>query len=324
MPGTVLIWGLILGFAAGPVLAGWSGLVPQAVPVFAVLLLAGHLIEKRGHWPAEAREWADAGVAMRLVLTLGVQLLYAGILFLAGLALARLTGALPLPFWAPFAPTLAALAVSAMWWLGRPAPGAAESAQMDAFLDEALDRLTAIEARVRAEAGATAPADDVLHDHTGTAGALVAALSVLPDEGATDAEIDTALADVLAAHPRADVGAVLLDIAGSSATERNLRAVARFATHPGHAADGTGHGDPAQAFELIAQAGLARALASWVAGAEMLLRAEPEAWRDLPAVARMAEIAAQLPADDEALADALLRLANRAEDLAHQSEETRE
>ncbi|MEO1677690.1 MAG: hypothetical protein AAFU80_05955 [Pseudomonadota bacterium] len=147
--------------------------------------------------------------------------------------------------------------------------------------------------------------------------AALARLDALPEEGASETDLQSALATVSGAAPPSEVVAAL---AARARTERDRRVLARHTTDPWVAEKRLGHGDAASGFETVVKAADARSLTEFVTLSLALLEALPEAGADLPSVARLLEIADQIEDTHETEAELLVSLAHRLEDLAAESE----
>ena len=124
----------------GPFLAGLSHQPGASVLVFGALLGLWSVLYQPGSWPRHAVELANPAVLARTMLLACLLLALAGIMFLAGIGLSYITGALPLPPAVPMAVTLGALALAMLVQSPRKA------AEMDAFLDGALLQLQGLAA----------------------------------------------------------------------------------------------------------------------------------------------------------------------------------
>jgi hypothetical protein len=148
--------------------------------------------------------------------------------------------------------------------------------------------------------------------------ALVA-LDALPDSASLK-DIRVALND-LEAEFAADVVFDALKVrAAPDRPARDRRALLLHSVDPVLGARQPGAGEAAAAFEAIVAAADAGSLAEFLTLADDLLDADPEARADLPAVARLIEIADQIEETHEEQAEALISLAHRLEDLALEAE----
>ncbi|MEM9249066.1 MAG: hypothetical protein AAGB05_10250 [Pseudomonadota bacterium] len=143
-------------------------------------------------------------------------------------------------------------------------------------------------------------------------------LNELPENGATDAELARALATVSGSAPLGSVFAALSTRAPN--TERDRRALVLHTTDPWVAERRNGKHEPASAFEVVVAAADAVALNDFATRSFALLDELPETRIDMPAVARLLEIADQIEGDLETESELLVALAHKIEDLALEAE----
>lgn len=162
-----------------PVLAGVTGAPWGVIPVFTVLFAAVALF-------ARTRPPQETGVPVaRIITALAVNFAITALLVTLGWVIAITQGAaLPLSHWVPVGLGMAAAAFGL--WLYRPRPGDAE---MGALMDDALDRLAAMQAQLDALPAPPPHVDDTIDLWDPAARDALAALRALPD-GFTLAEVD--------------------------------------------------------------------------------------------------------------------------------------
>ena len=295
-----------------------AGATGPGMPMLAVLAFTGLfflwtvLMRTPGASPLAYLHEGKAGL---LALHVAVQLALAALCVGLGTGLRVLAGidvALPLALWIVVA--LSATLLARLAW----PPGLAD--EMEAVLDAAVDRLETMnreaedqmaesDAELHRAAEAT-PAERVTREST------LAALDALPEDADRESvarAIRQALHDMRPALLRETVLA-------RADTPRDRIALALVVADPDIAAASSGHQDPAQAFESVVAAADAPALAIWADGCLTLLEAAEHHWRDMPAPDRLTEIATQIERDHEALAEDLVTLANRLEDIREEDD----
>lgn len=147
--------------------------------------------------------------------------------------------------------------------------------------------------------------------------AALARLDALPETGTSEADLAAALETLSGAAPLPRVFAALRMRTG---TERDRRALVRHATDPWVAEQRIGAKEPAAAFEAVVAAADAVALRDFAVQALALLDGMPQIRGDMPAVARLLEIADQIEGTLEEEAELLVALAHRLEDLDLEAE----
>jgi hypothetical protein len=139
--GNRLAWVLIAaGFLyAGPVLSGLAGGFSGAVPVFGLIFMLYMTLMRPGLWPRDLAGWTDlkawrtfAWVALVQLVLVWICVWIGGLIYLSGLEL-------PIDPRSPVILSLGGVILGRMAWT--PAMDAPE---MDAFLDDALDRIDQI------------------------------------------------------------------------------------------------------------------------------------------------------------------------------------
>ncbi|WP_292024720.1 hypothetical protein [Maritimibacter sp. UBA3975] len=121
---------VFLPLYGGPVLSGWAGHPLTTLPVFALTFLLFIAATRRPHLD-------DAGGRAALVLMAVVQVVLASACFAAGRWIGLVAGPLALTIWLPIALSAVAALVGAWRY--------SDSAEMDVFLDGAIDRLNEID-----------------------------------------------------------------------------------------------------------------------------------------------------------------------------------
>lgn len=163
------------GLYVGPFLAGLARHPAGTILVFGALLALWSILYQGGAWPRRASELASPAVLARTLLLACAMLVIAGIFFLAGTGLSFVAGVLPLPTAVPLAIPVLALALAVLVQSPRKA------AEMDAFLDDALRQLKAM------QMPATGP------NQTALAEALATQIRSLPDDAGPE-EVSAVLA----------------------------------------------------------------------------------------------------------------------------------
>jgi hypothetical protein len=192
-------------------------------------------------------------------------------------------------------------------------PGLAD--EMEAFLDETVEALesmnreaedqrTASETAVKDAAAAT-PAERIARDRT------LAALDALPE----DADLGAVTEGIRHALQEMRPGLLTEMLFERAQTPRDRLALACVVTDPEVAGTFPGGQDSADAFEIFVAAADAAALKVWVEGGLALIEEPDPFWREMPRPDRLTEIATQIERDHEALAEDLVTLANRLEDI---------
>ncbi len=143
-------------------------------------------------------------------------------------------------------------------------------------------------------------------------------LNELPEDGVADADLAHALATVSGSAPLGSVFAALSTRAPN--TERDRRALVLHTTDPWVAEQRNGKHEPAAAFEVVVAAADASALNDFATRGIALLDELPETRIDMPAVARLLEIADQIEGDLETESELLVALAHKIEDLGLEAE----
>lgn len=241
----------------GPLLAGLSGQVWAAVPVFVLIFLLWSIVMRPQSFPRAAAAWAEPRIWIGALTQLAVQALLVLLLFGLGRGIGGVAGFLPLLH--PLLPAaVSALSVP----LSRLVWDPERAAKIDALLDDAL-----------AQIGGTSPAEDARRK--AELDAEVDRVRARIEAGETDLE---RLAEDV---PAWQMFQAISDLKIAGPLRPALRAgLIDFATSPARSMELQGQEAPTFAFMMIeADAGdCARFAARYAA----LLQADAEAWWDGP------------------------------------------
>ncbi len=129
---------VVLMLYAGPLVAGLAGHGWRVVPAFVAVFLLWQIIMRPQDWPREPARWREpaqmAGAAARVAILIVI----VAVLFGIGRGIGGIAGHLPeMSMALPLALSFLALPLARLIWSPE------QEAEMDAFLDEAIDRINA-------------------------------------------------------------------------------------------------------------------------------------------------------------------------------------